>query len=188
MRLQLRVLAAVSCFTLVACGSGDHEASTSLTGELTPESQVMAVEPTTVPASTSASRPEPADLPEVREIEIVTMDNLFQPTSFVVTPGERVRFKVVNQGRAPHTFTLRLGDQDVDVSLAVGESQSTSVLTIPEASAESPVILFKCRWHASSDLKHGMVGTMRLTVEWPSEQSASEASSPAQENDSDYPY
>jgi plastocyanin len=170
-RLQLRVLAAVSCVTLMACGSDD----TSLTGGLTPGSQAMDAEDTALPASTPVPRPEPADLPEIREIEIITMDNLFQPTSFAVRPGERVRFTVVNQGRAPHTFTLRLGDQDVDVSLAAGESQSTRALAIPEASGESPVIRFKCRWHASSDLQHGMVGAIRLTAELP-------AGSPAVKN------
>ena len=116
---------------------------------------------------------------DVREIEVVTVDNLFQHSTLSVTPGERVRFMMVNQGQAPHTFTLRLGDQEVDVSLAAGESRHTAELVVPKPTSESPVITFKYRWHASSDLQHGMVGMLQMTADQPSQ---------AQDGYSDYSY
>ena len=106
---------------------------------------------------------------EAREIEILMVDNMFRPSTLPVAPGERVRFTLVNQGQAPHTFTLRLGDQEIDVSLAAGESRRTAELTIPRPLSASTVILFKCRWHASSDLKRGMVGRLRLIADEPSQ-------------------
>lgn len=51
---------------------------------------------------------------EVREIEVVTSEFAFSPTSFTVTEGETVRFIVHNEGVAPHEFRLTTPDEAQD--------------------------------------------------------------------------
>ena len=132
--LRMLPLAALGLLLPAACGGA----------EPAPLAQAQVVAAPATAASPVAPRTgvENAD---VREIEVVTVDNLFQHSTLSVTPGERVRFMVVNQGQAPHTFTLRLGDQEVDVSLAAGESRHTAELVLRKPTSESPVITFKYR-------------------------------------------
>ena len=110
-------------------------------------------------SASSVPTPETAfNKTQVRDISLTALDNRFDPAQIRVGSGEAIRIIAFNQGLAPHTVTLQLEGQEVDLSMLTGENQSTE--TIKVLGKPGTVIPFRCRWHASSDFKVGMVGTI----------------------------
>ena len=101
---------------------------------------------------------------QVREINLTALDNRFDPAQIRAGSGEAIRIIAFNQGLAPHTVTLRWEGQEIDISMLTGENKSTETFKV--LGKPGTVILFRCRWHASSDFKNGMVGSI-LVVDDP---------------------
>jgi plastocyanin len=101
---------------LVACGGGDDEAGTP-TG--------------------------PADATEASTTTTVTMrDNEYAPADPVVGGGE---LELVNEGAAPHTFTVE--GEEVDVEVEAGSTATTSIDLEP-----GTYTLF-CEFHRSQGME-----------------------------------
>jgi plastocyanin len=84
------------------------------------------------------------------EATTLTMeDNEFQPADLTVSAGTEL--ELVNEGQAPHTFTVT--DGDIDEQVEAGQSSSTTI------DLEAGTYDFVCRFHEAA----GMTGT--LTVE-----------------------
>lgn len=139
--------AAIMALVVISCGSNSDIGS--------PESS--SIPPAPIPATVSVDT-------QVRDISLFALDNRFEPAQIRVGSGEAVRITAFNQGLEPHTFTFRWEGEEVDLSMLGGESQSTE--TIKLAGKPGTVIPFRCRWHASSDFKVGMMGSI-LVVEKP---------------------
>ena len=68
----------------------------------------------------------PADADEAtRTIEVTAGDNVFEPSSITVAPGETVTFVVTNTGQADHEFVL--GDSAMQQQRAMMRSHMGSV-------------------------------------------------------------
>ena len=80
-----------------------------------------------------------------------------------LTPGEAVRFVVINIGSSSHTFTIKIGGtQLIDVVLRGGETGSTPVFIVPEAVPS----IFYCRFHGQAS-GLGMAGRLFETGQEP---------------------
>ncbi|MGH2545479.1 MAG: cupredoxin domain-containing protein [Actinomycetota bacterium] len=82
-------------------------------------------------------------------IEVEVNDFYFAPTVLEGEAGQDLSVSLLNDGAAPHTFTI--DDQDVDVQLGAGESGQAEV-TFPDSGA----LVFYCRFHVSGGMLGGL--------------------------------
>ena len=81
------------------------------------------------------------------ELELEAEDFYFAPTYIQADPGAQVEVTIVNEGDAPHTFTI--DEAEIDVEVGAGAEGSATV-TVPDDGA----LAFYCRFH----LQQGMQG------------------------------
>jgi len=89
------------------------------------------------------------DVAAVSELEVEVDDFYFAPTVLEGEAGQALSLSLLNEGAAPHTFTI--DDQDVDVQLGAGESGQAEV-TFPDSGA----LVFYCRFHVSGGMLGGL--------------------------------
>jgi plastocyanin len=83
-------------------------------------------------------------------VEVEQDDFYFKPTFIKAKAGEKITFKVENEGDTDHTFTS--DDLSIDKTLAPGKSAKFTV-TVP---SDGAVFQFHCDFHASM----GMIGAV----------------------------
>ncbi len=86
--------------------------------------------------------------------KIVMTDNTFTPDAVTVSPGTAVALQLENKGIAEHTFTLKEGGVNVDVTVGAGGT-GVAGFTAPKVGSYKWV----CKIHESV----GMVGTLTVT-------------------------
>ncbi len=79
-------------------------------------------------------------------------DFYFEPTVLVGSPGQEITVNLLNEGEAPHTFTIEA--QNIDVVLQPGQEGKTTVV-FPESGRQEVV----CRFH----IPQGMLGLLVTT-------------------------
>jgi plastocyanin len=89
------------------------------------------------------------DVAALSELEVEVDDFYFAPTVLEGEAGQALSLSLLNEGAAPHTFTI--DDQDVDVQLGAGESGQAEV-TFPDSGA----LVFYCRFHVSGGMLGGL--------------------------------
>jgi len=107
-------------------------------------------------ASASASplptSPAPAaDVAGKTAFTIDTYDDFFSPNVLMGSAGQKLSLTIDNKGTAAHTFTI--ANEDVDVTLMPGTSQTVKV-TFPKSGSTE----FVCRLHESM----GMTGELQV--------------------------
>ncbi len=80
--------------------------------------------------------------PTTGQPTLTMIDNEFQPSTLTIGPSE---LRIVNEGQAPHTFTLE--DGSIDVELEPGDSTTETIEAVGTQK-------FECRFHP------GMEGTL----------------------------
>lgn len=79
---------------------------------------------------TSATLAAESRAGEVRTIEVVAEDFLFEPVTIEVSPGETIRLRLVNQGSLSHN--LHVGGKDLQTETVQGGGSDTLTLEAPE--------------------------------------------------------
>lgn len=84
-------------------------------------------------------------------IEIVTVDNDFQPATLELEPGSEVTIEVTNEGDQPHNLVI----DEVDLSTGTLETGdvATATFTVPDET-----VTFHCSFHP------GMTGEIQPTT------------------------
>jgi hypothetical protein len=91
------------------------------------------------PTATAPGSPAPAEKTGP-EIDLLAHDGSFEPLALRFEPGDRVELVVVNDGFAPHTFTIRRLGLD---ELIPAHSTRRVTFVMPDRAAP-----FTCRFHA----------------------------------------
>ena len=133
---KLVILVAVLALFGTACGSDKNDAATTDT-------------------TTAASSVLPAGTPDhgtaqAKEGMEVELDNFyFGPTVIKATPGQAFTVALVNDGEAPHTFTIdSLG---IDVTLSPEQRMNVTI----NAPATAGTVPFYCKFHQASNKMQG---------------------------------
>ena len=85
------------------------------------------------------------------ELELEADDFYFEPTYIKVSPGQKVKLEVKNEGSATHTFTS--SQLSVDDQLSPGTSKTVTV-TAPMTAG---VTEFHCNFHSSMGMRGAFV-------------------------------
>lgn len=100
---------------------------------------------------TPASGDVKAGPADTEAVEIVMIDNEFQPSTLELEPGTQVTVEVNNQGDRPHNLVI----DDIDLSTGTLESGdiATATFTVPDTA-----VTFHCSFHP------GMAGRIQPTT------------------------
>jgi len=92
-----------------------------------------------LPACGGGDEPPACESPQT--VGTVTMDDFsYDPTCVEAAPGDSL--EVVNEGQAPHTFTVEADGVEADVDVAAGEG---ATLTVPDLGAGTYRVV--CTYH-----------------------------------------
>ena len=92
-----------------------------------------------LPACGGGSEPPTCEGPQA--VDTVTMaDFSYEPSCVEAAPGDTL--EVVNEGQAPHTFTVESDGVEAEVDVAAGEG---STLTLPDLAAGTYRVV--CTYH-----------------------------------------
>ena len=142
------MIAVLSLLVMGGCGSDDDGAGGD-SADTQPEAPGAAAP---VELSGQVNEEGTADATGDDQLELATADFAFRPTYVKVTSGQTLTIEVVNEGDAPHTFTVDAAS--VDQQVEPGASASVQ-LVLPEADA----VAFYCRFHKDG----GMQGAFYVT-------------------------
>jgi plastocyanin len=122
----------------------------------TQEEQTGRPQVTATPQSEDAPPPMITDPSVAREIEVRTVGMRYEPNRIEVSPGERVRIQLVNDGDSPHNLALELpgGELDFASDLAPGARESME-FTVPEEPGEYTIYC-----PVGEHREHGMTGVL----------------------------
>lgn len=163
MTTRLIPLALVGVLALTACG-GDDVADVDET-----ESPVATDTPTATATESTATDSPTATMTDTSQagppvqlegdvnargtatvsggsVAVELGDFFFDPTYIQAEPGQSVQVELTNNGSAAHTFTIE--DQDVDVTLDPGQSETVEV-TIPQEGS----VRFICTFHVGQGMQ-----------------------------------
>ncbi|MEA2685241.1 MAG: hypothetical protein QOE93_436 [Actinomycetota bacterium] len=136
---KLAILMAVLALFTAACGDDEPTSTSGTTGD-----GVDAPTPN-LPEGTSFHGA--AQAKDGMEIEL---DNFyFGPTVVTATQGQTFKVELVNEGEAPHTFTI--DSLAIDVTLAPEQRMEVSI-TAPSTAGTVP---FYCKFHQASAKMQG---------------------------------
>src|SRR5262245_61829856 len=125
--------------------------ATACTSSTTTSAAAPASPSPTATASPIPTAPAPAaDVTGKSSFTINTYDN-FSPNVLMGSANQQLSLTIDNKGTATHTFTIQ--DENVDVLLAPGTSQTVKI-TFPKSGSTE----FVCRFHESM----GMTGELQV--------------------------
>lgn len=132
-----------------AGGAGTAPATPTGSPTATPGGQTTtpAVEPPIMVRGQEANFHGTQSVAGQNSITVDLYDFYFEPTVLVGSPGQRITVNLLNEGEAPHTFTIDA--QGIDVVLQPGQRGQAQVV-FPESGQQEVV----CRFH----IAQGMLG------------------------------
>lgn len=150
-----RLLTLLLAGTLVLAGCGDAEDGTD---GAAPEGETPAETPAEprdgtdegagagTPELSGAVNDRGSTTLDAGELDLTAGDFFFEPT-FVAVEGETtLTVQVTNEGDVAHTFTI--GDQDIDVTLDPGQSETVELTYGGEGT-----LTFVCRFHEAQGMQ-----------------------------------
>ena len=134
---NLILIAALAAIFLVATAcSSSSSSSSSAAGTST---------------SASSSGEAPANVQGMSTFAVDANNFFFSPSALEGTAGQQLTLTMSNKGTTTHTFTI--DSENIDVTLAPGQSQPVDV-TFPQTGS----VEFYCKFHVAS----GMKGTLQV--------------------------
>jgi plastocyanin len=95
---------------------------------------------------------EPPACEDPRATGTVTMaDFSYEPSCIEATPGDTL--ELINDGQAPHTFTVESDGAEAEVDVAAGER---AILTVPDLAAGTYQVV--CTYHPQMEAALRIVG------------------------------
>jgi plastocyanin len=147
-KVTIGVTTALHAIGLVACGSDSKSSSSTTTSKAASGASTG-----TEKLSGKVTDKGVKSVVGKDELELEADDFYFKPTYIKVTPGQKVKVEIENEGDATHTFTSsKLG---VDDQLSPGAKKTVTV-TAPMTAGLAE---FHCNFHASMGMRGAFVVT-----------------------------
>ena len=143
-KLTIGVTTALLAIGLVACGSDSSDTSSTSTSK-------AAAGSSTEKLSGKVNDKGSKSIVGQDELELEADDFYFEPTYVTVSPGQKVKVEIENEGDATHTFTsTELG---VDDQLSPGAKKTVTV-TAPTTAGLAE---FHCTFHSGMGMRGAFV-------------------------------
>jgi plastocyanin len=147
-KVTIGVTTALLAIGLVACGSDSSSSSSSTTTKAASGASTV-----TEKLSGKVTDKGAKSIVGKDELELEADDFYFQPTYVKVSPGQKVKVEIENEGSATHTFTS--SELGVNDQLAPDASKTVTV-TAPMTAGLTE---FHCNFHSSMGMRGAFVVT-----------------------------
>ncbi len=148
-KVTIGVTTALLAIGLVACGSDSSDSLSTSTSKAAASGGGSTTEKLTGKVNDKGTKSVVGK--SDAELELEADDFYFEPTYIKVSPGQKVKLEVKNEGSATHTFTS--SDLSVNDELAPDASKTVTV-TAPMTAGLTE---FHCNFHSSMGMRGAFV-------------------------------